>query len=48
LSFIGNTKPPRHPINEDGHEEEGDEDEEDEPAVVREPDEDECALSPFT
>jgi hypothetical protein len=37
--------PPRHPVNDDGDEEEEDEDEgedkEDEPAVIREPDEDE-------
>jgi hypothetical protein len=45
LSLTRNTMPPRHPVNDDGDEEEEDEDEgedkEDEPAVIREPDEDE-------
>jgi hypothetical protein len=47
LKLVGNTMPPRHPDNDNDHEEEGDEEEEDEeeeddekePAVIREPDE---------
>jgi hypothetical protein len=43
LSLVGNAVPPRDPNHEDDDEDEEDEDEDEdrEPAVIREPDEDE-------
>ena len=41
LSLVGNSVPPRDPNDEDDDEDEEDEDEDREPAVIREPDEDE-------
>ena len=44
LSLVSNTTPPRHPNNGDDDEDDEEDDEEDEdrePAVIREPDEDE-------
>ena len=46
LNLVGNTMPPRDPNNGDDDEEDNDDDEEEEddhrePAVIREPDEDE-------
>ena len=42
LNLVGNTTPPRDPNNgDDDEDDEDDEDEDREPAVIREPDEDE-------
>jgi len=52
LNLVGNTMPPRDPNNGDDDEddeddEEDEEDEDREPAVIREPDEDEWATEPY-
>jgi hypothetical protein len=41
LSLIYNTMPPREPNDDDDEDDEEDEDDDREPAVIREPDEDE-------
>jgi hypothetical protein len=41
LSLLGNAVPPRDPNDEDEEDEDEDEEEDREPAVIREPDEDE-------